>query len=240
MALPSWYTILFLHDTQSLFYWVFKANFFPNCSVMDATNPSNASYAWKSILKAREVINHGASWRVGTGTSVDNWGDNLLPTKNNPRIISPCMPGLPSNKVSNLIDPVQRVWKEQVLDRYFFEFEAAVIKRIPFCRNSLPTKTNRVKRKVIVEVYVITVSNHKRILPMLCTIAQTWTVFGPRYHSGTTVPLNKAWVSLRCLVLFLPRIETLNYLSRWYGRFGIVVTISDWASPWYLWVSYCS
>ena len=135
---------------------------------------------------------------------------------------------------------VQRVWKEQVLDRYFFEFEAAVIKRIPLCRNSLPTKTNRVKRKVIVEVYMITVSNNKRILPMLCTIAQTWTIFGPRYHSGTTVTLNKAWVSLRCLVLFLPRIETLNYLSQWYGRFGIVVTISDWASPWYLWVSYCS
>ena len=46
---------------------------------------------------------------------------------------------------------VQRVWKEQVLDRYFFEFEAAVIKRIPLCQNSLPTKTNRVKRKVIAE-----------------------------------------------------------------------------------------
>ena len=71
---------------------------------MDATNPSNASYAWKSILEGREVIKHGASWRIGTGTSVDIWGDNWLPTKNNPRIISPCMPGLPSNKVSNLID----------------------------------------------------------------------------------------------------------------------------------------
>ena len=135
MALPSWYTILFLHDTQSLFYQVFKANFFPNCSVMNATNPSNASYAWNSILKGREVIKHGASRRIGTSTSVDIWADNWLPTKNNPRIISPCMPGLPSTKVSNLIDPVQRVWKEQVLDRYFFEFEAAVIKRIPLCQS---------------------------------------------------------------------------------------------------------
>ena len=43
--------------------------------------------------------------------------------------------GLPSKKVSNLIDPVQRVWKEQVLDRYLFEFEAAVIKRIPLCQS---------------------------------------------------------------------------------------------------------
>ena len=103
-ALLAKQTWRFLHDTQSLFYRVFKANFFPNCSVMDATNPSNASYAWKSILEGREVIKHGASWRIGTGTSVDIWGDNWLPTKNNPRIISPCMPGLPSNKFSNLID----------------------------------------------------------------------------------------------------------------------------------------
>ena len=118
---------------------------------MDATNPSNASYAWKSILEGREVIKHGASWRIGTGTSVDIWGDNWLPTKNNPRIISPyaCRGCHPIRLTTLLI--VQRVWKEQVLDRYFFEFEAAVIKRIPLCQNSLPTKTNRVKRKVIAE-----------------------------------------------------------------------------------------
>ena len=70
---------------------------------MDATNLSNASYSWKSIIKGREVIKRGALWRIGIGTLIDIWGDNWLPTRNNPRIISPLMLGLPSHNVSNLI-----------------------------------------------------------------------------------------------------------------------------------------
>ena len=102
----------------------------------NASNASNnASNAWKSILKGRDVIKRGASWRIGTVTSVNIWGDNRLPTKNNPRVISPVMSGLPANEVSKLIDPVQQVWKDSVLDRYFSEFEAAVIKRIPLCQS---------------------------------------------------------------------------------------------------------
>ena len=43
------------------------------------------------------------------------------------------MSGLPANKVSNLIDLVQQVWKD--LDKYFSKFEATVIKRIPLCQS---------------------------------------------------------------------------------------------------------
>ena len=34
-----------LHHKESLFYQVFKSNFFPNCSIMEATNSSAGSYA---------------------------------------------------------------------------------------------------------------------------------------------------------------------------------------------------
>ena len=69
-ALLAKQTWRLLHDTQSLFYKVFKAKFFPNTSVMEARASSNASYAWKSILKGRDVIKHGAVWRIGMGTSI--------------------------------------------------------------------------------------------------------------------------------------------------------------------------
>ena len=55
-ALLAKHTWRLLRDHQSLFYRVFKAKNFLNFSVMEAKEPSNASYAWKSILQGRDVI----------------------------------------------------------------------------------------------------------------------------------------------------------------------------------------
>ena len=50
-----------LHDDNSLFYRVFKARFFPNGTILDAKDSTSTSYAWKSILKGRELILKGES-----------------------------------------------------------------------------------------------------------------------------------------------------------------------------------
>ena len=71
---------------------------------MEAKNPANASYAWKSILKGRDVIKRGVAWRIGLGLSVQVWGDNWLPTKHNPKIISPVVAGGEGAKVGDFID----------------------------------------------------------------------------------------------------------------------------------------
>ena len=95
-----------LHDSQSLFYRVFKAKFFPNSTIMEAKNLGNASYAWKSILKGREVIKKGVTWRIGRGDSVHVWGDNWLPIKSYPKVISPRPDGGEIVMVRDLIDSV--------------------------------------------------------------------------------------------------------------------------------------
>ena len=56
-----------LHDKTSLFYRVFKSKFFPTSTIMEATNLSSASYAWRSIIRGREVIKKWAIWRIGDG-----------------------------------------------------------------------------------------------------------------------------------------------------------------------------
>lgn len=63
-----------IHDEESLFFKVFKAKYFPTSSVIEAKS-SSGSFAWKSILKAREVIKMEAKWRVGDGKKIRVYGE---------------------------------------------------------------------------------------------------------------------------------------------------------------------
>ena len=54
-----------LHNQDLLFYKVFKARFFPNATIMEASDSRMGSYTWKSILVGREVIKRGSRWRIG-------------------------------------------------------------------------------------------------------------------------------------------------------------------------------
>ena len=121
-----------LHDEHSLFYRVFKPKFFPDCSIMQAKAPSTASYAWKSIIRGREVIRKGAQWRIGDRQSVRIWGDRWILEKNNPMIISPILHG----QADELFDDQhQRIWKDDILEHSFYEFEANLIRKIPLCKS---------------------------------------------------------------------------------------------------------
>ena len=57
---------------------------------MEAKNPSSASYAWKSIIKGREMIKKGVVWQIGGGEAIRVWGDNWIPGTDMNRILSPC------------------------------------------------------------------------------------------------------------------------------------------------------
>ena len=56
-----------LHNQNSFFYKVFKAQFFPNTTIMEAKDSRMGSYAWRSILIERDVIQRRARQRVGDG-----------------------------------------------------------------------------------------------------------------------------------------------------------------------------
>ena len=56
-----------LHDQNTILYKVFKARFFPNKTIMEAKDSRLSSYAWRSILIGRDVIQRGVRWRIGNG-----------------------------------------------------------------------------------------------------------------------------------------------------------------------------
>ena len=58
------------NNENSLFFSVFKAKFFPSCSVMEANSSSKGSFAWKSIIQASRIVEMGSVWQVGDGKSI--------------------------------------------------------------------------------------------------------------------------------------------------------------------------
>ena len=76
-----------LHNIDYLFYRVFKVHLSP-CSIMEAKELASSSYAWKSILKDRDVIQKGSFWRPGNGKLVKIWHHHWLPIKHPTKVIS--------------------------------------------------------------------------------------------------------------------------------------------------------
>ena len=127
-----------IHNTDSMFYKVFKARFFPTCSVLESGVKSNGSYAWQSILKAREVVKQGAYWQIGDGTTVQIRGDKWLPDMSTKHIISP-QKNLPMNaKVCALIDEDGPRWITERVTQEFLPHEAQQILGIPLSSNRVP------------------------------------------------------------------------------------------------------
>lgn len=70
-----------IHITHSLFYQVYKSRYLPKCSFMEAEFGNNPSYAWRSLLAAKDLIQEGLMWKVGDGSSIEVSNHIWLPNR---------------------------------------------------------------------------------------------------------------------------------------------------------------
>ena len=134
-----------IHNTHSLFYRVYKARYFPNCSFMDVVLGHNLSYVWHSLLAAREIIRDGACWKIGDGRKIDVSTHKWLSHK--PVFLGEARPKM---LVCELMDTETRQWdREKIFDLFAYRTRKEILS-IPLqnntARDSLIWKENGSKK----------------------------------------------------------------------------------------------
>lgn len=116
---------------NSLMTRVLKGKYFPKCVFLDAKLSQAASYTWRSIVAARDVLKTGVRWTVGRGDNINIWSNPWIPSIPSLKVWSePNLVGCPL-KLSELIDHEECKWKQDVLHHCFNNMENMAIKRIP-------------------------------------------------------------------------------------------------------------
>lgn len=117
------------HQNETLLYKVFGAKYFLMGSILDTLVPLKCSYAWRSILQSKDVIQKGAIWRVGDGWMVDIWNHRWLPDPGQRRVVSP-RNGASVEKVCDRFYPNTKLWDIELLQDLFYPWEVDLIKKI--------------------------------------------------------------------------------------------------------------
>lgn len=120
-----------LKEPNSLLARVLKAKYYPNSNFLKASVKPGDSYAWRSLMKGKQVLVNGSRYLVGSGTSILVWTDPWLPR---PYTFKPCLPvmeGLEDLVVADLIDENTWSWSLEWLEELFTHEEVDMIQRIP-------------------------------------------------------------------------------------------------------------
>jgi exonuclease III len=212
-----------LQNQQSLFYRVFKARYFPNCSIMEASLGNNPSFLWRSILSGREVIRKGLSWvSSGNGRAPQpTWSSSktglftvqtayaLLERENRGSLNGEC------SNVQGLRWLWRKTWKLAIPGKIKHFLWRAY-------HESLPTCFNLHRRKI-----------HKSPLCAICQQEEETTI-----HALWQCPLARnSWALVRGHVQKIPnQVGEFSGFMQWIFKNFNSNAIAEWAAvAWSIW-----
>ena len=127
LAKQAWRILKFPH---SLVAKTLKNKYFPNKSFMETTISPMASFTWRSILSARDLLKRGLKKVVGNGLGVNIWEDPWVPRLPQYRIYS--QGGRNEDGPQMVSDLIQNwEWNVEMLNRLFSSREVEAIRSIP-------------------------------------------------------------------------------------------------------------
>jgi hypothetical protein len=128
LAKQGWRILKF---PNSLVAKILQEKYFQGGDFLKAPLGRRSSYAWRSIVHAREVLERGLEWRVGDGARIRIWGDKWLPPPNSILVHLPQQSLAVDSRVIELIDPRTRWWNFDLIRANFDPWEAGQICSLP-------------------------------------------------------------------------------------------------------------
>jgi hypothetical protein len=118
-------------EETSLVARIFKARYYPRSSFMEPNVGYQPSYAWRSIVSAKDMLEVGARWSVGNGAKIRIWQDRWIPNQSDFKVWSPVNILSEDALVETLIDSDTKQWKRDLIHSCFNQTEAKQILSIP-------------------------------------------------------------------------------------------------------------
>lgn len=126
-------------EPNSLLSRVFKSKYIPNCDVLNAIPKANASFTWKSIWAAKDLLCEVIRWRVGNGDNIDIWNDKwILGTLSFKPKSTPDLRHEGPLRVSFFIHPSLNEWDLPILNFLFWDDAIQEIMKIPLVSKDAP------------------------------------------------------------------------------------------------------
>ncbi|PNT60993.1 hypothetical protein BRADI_5g08864v3 [Brachypodium distachyon] len=114
-----------LAKPNSLCARLIKSKYFPHGNLLDTAFIRSSSSVWQGITHVLDLLKKGYVWRIGNGRSVDIWRDNWLPRGN--FRVSGRASQTRLRRVSDLIDPANHRWNEDLIRHVFYPHDADAI-----------------------------------------------------------------------------------------------------------------
>ena len=108
---------------------VLKAKYFPRTSIFRCKVPNTASWIWRSLMGARELVEQGTRRRIGNGNNTNIWDDCWIPGNINGKVTTRRHMDNGLQKVHELI--CQKSWNTNLVFKNFNRQDAERILAIP-------------------------------------------------------------------------------------------------------------
>jgi hypothetical protein len=112
---------------SSLLEKVFRSRYYPKGEFLNANEGYQPSFAWKSILSARGLIDKGGIWKIRNGRKVRIWKDVWMTDLKLIEIGAATLPFNADASVSELIDEDTKQWDRELI---FASFDRDVAQKI--------------------------------------------------------------------------------------------------------------